>query len=118
MSSIVPSDAVVAGVVVAGAAAIVAVIDGAIVAGTAAIIGITATAVIAAGAAAVVAVIAACAPGEETAVLICIWILAVSVTRAGSPVLTTSSVATIPAWSVESLLVHIFLTGRPFWCIP
>ena len=107
MSSIVPSDAVVAGVVVAGAAAIVAVIDGAIVAGTAANICITAT-----------AVIASCTPGEETAVLICIWILAVSVTRAGSPVLTTSSVATIPAWSVESLLVHIFLTGRPFWCIP
>ena len=42
MSSIVPSDAVVGDVVVAGAAAIIAVIHGAIVTGTAAIVDIIA----------------------------------------------------------------------------
>ena len=112
MSSIVPSDAVVGDVVVAVAAAIIAVIRGAIVTSPAAIVHIIT------GSAAVVTRITACAKCVETAELSCIWILVVFVARAGSPVCTTSSIGIIPAWFAVSLLVHIFLTGRPLWCVP
>ena len=112
LSSIVPSHAVVGDIVVAVATAIVAVIHGAIGARPAAIVHIIT------GSAAVVTMITACAKCVEAAELSYIRILAVFVARVGSPVCTTSSIGIIPAWFAGSLLVHIFLIGRPLWCVP